>query len=179
MDGNLESGHNVTLYLLDFWYLVWFPLWRTKLTGSFDMKGERANYLLFSIPFSWTSAVISEAFILEGVRPLHSSWMPFALGISHLVKTSWEKMVIEIACELAQDSRTSDGLFWRCRFHKKKRERERERERKKAKEKTSLVSLKQRYFLWKSCMRKEKVLSGLMKRFSEERERSQKFIKSY
>ena len=61
----------------------------------------------------------------------------------------------------------------------KKRERERERERKKPKEKTSLVSLKQRYFLWKSCMREEKVLSGLMKRFSEERERTQKYIKNY
>ena len=158
MDGNLESGHNVTLYLLDFWYLVWFPLWRTKLTGSFDMKGERANYLLFSIPFSWTSAVISEAFILEGVRPLHSSWMPFALGISHLVKTSWEKMVIEIACELAQDSRTSDGLFWRCRFHKKKK-REREREKESKREnitcffKTEIFSLEKLYekresFVW-------------------------------
>ena len=37
------------------------------------MKGERANDLRVSMPIPWTSVVISEAYILERVRPLHSS----------------------------------------------------------------------------------------------------------
>ena len=66
------------------------------------------------------------------------------------VGSSWEKMVIGIACELAQNFRTFDSLLKICCFHKKK-----ERE---IKLKPSLVSSKQRYFLWKSCMRKESLL---------------------
>lgn len=90
-------------------------------TKSVTRRGKERSTFPLSVSFFCPSAVISEAFLFEGVGPLYPSWWPFALYAGHTSGTSWELMMMRIACEFTQDFGTYDGLIEDAVFRKKKK----------------------------------------------------------
>ena len=110
VDGNLKFKPNDIWYLLSFWYRVQILLLKYKINMKFLTwrSKEKVLFLFLYILVSLHPGI--DPFILEGVWPLYPSWWPFALYKSHPVQTSWEIMMVEIACELTQNFRTYDGF---------------------------------------------------------------------